>query len=95
MDLLVFNTRDVYRLKALSAAAIRDGMTSLAELDGYLQHEIDRRERSMQPAGIEAARSDEQICPSCGRFVMTKPKGSTEPVLVCPSCHYSEYRGVR
>lgn len=55
----------------------------IAEIDAIAPQAVSVR-RPIKPR-------PEDICPSCGRFVMIKPKGTSEPVLVCPRCHYSEY----
>lgn len=91
MDLLAFSTRDVYRLAALAARARGDGMTTLAELEAYLGQEVQRREAAMAPVAVKKVPSDEQVCPSCGRFVMTRPNGVAEPVLECRACGFSLY----
>jgi hypothetical protein len=55
---------------------------------------IDNRLSGNEDAkAIIKIKPEEQLCPNCGRFVMVPPIGVAEPVLVCPSCHYSEYRG--
>ncbi|MDX9896475.1 MAG: hypothetical protein RBS34_13590 [Desulfofustis sp.] len=96
LNLAAYKIGSLQDARALLADARREGLTldqALAEIDNGLPS-VDR----VVPAAKRAVRKmaeREPRCPSCGRFVMTRPKGVTEPVLVCPKCHYSEYRGVR
>lgn len=93
MELHAYTAGSLQDARSLVIEARREGL-SLVELQALLDRAV--------PAGgavLTAARRvsgsgrGETVCPSCGRFVMVQPRGVSEPVLVCPSCRYSEYRG--
>lgn len=92
---------DLNQMVAQLSSAETAGIGDVVVLRSRLYDEIARRRRSIRLDAVTArreirgARKEERRCPSCGRFVLIKPKGVGEPVLVCPKCHYSEYRGVR
>lgn len=97
--MLNFNAFSDRDLATTLAVLAQDRQMSVEELVHAVQEEISRRGRL---AGVEPAQplrtgsgQAEKRCPSCGRFVLLRPKGVAEPVLVCPACRYSEYAGVR
>lgn len=90
------------RLEAYKRGSLQDARSLLTEakrsgltVEDVLQ-KIDQRLSGWEAVEtvIKAQRA-EQLCPKCKRFVMIPPKGVTEPVVVCPSCRYSVYEGVR
>lgn len=88
MNYDAYTTGSLQDARSLLFDARREGL----DLDQVLR-DLDRR---LPPVlTTTPAPSVEQICPSCGRFVLVRPKGVREPVLACPSCRYSRYEGVR
>jgi hypothetical protein len=92
MDLLAklsaYNGRTLQDCKAILIIAERMGLSIgqvITALDSKTPEVVNARPYTDQEKEIK--------CPSCGRFVLIRPKGVAEPVLVCPSCRYSEYRG--
>lgn len=95
MKLHAYKVGSLQDARSLLADACREGL-SLDELIELLDRKLPTAEPLVPAAKRSIRKKDrESLCPSCGRFVMVPPKGVTEPVLVCPRCHYSEYRGVR
>lgn len=81
-----YTRRDLQNARSMLKMAEKKKV-SVSQLLLFIEEALDPP-ISIRPAGMK-----EELCPSCGRFVMVPPRGVTEPVLVCPSCRYSEYRG--
>ena len=88
MNLAAYTTGSLQDARSLLIEARRKRLT--------LDQVITAIERRLPPVdSVTPARRTEQPCPSCGRFVLVRPRGVAEPVLVCPACRWSIYEGVR
>ena len=84
---------------AYSMGSLQDARSLLIEAraDGLsIDQVIAVIDAGMPPVGaVSPARPGEWRCPSCGRFVLVRPRGVSAPVWVCPACRWSVYEGVR
>ena len=93
-----FTLKQLQDSRALLQYFVSNGVTDVERAGLLLDKEIAMRISGMAKPVVHNGNStvtkSHTLCPSCGRAYMVPPKGTDEPILVCPACRYSIYERV-